>query len=127
MKKYWFHLSAALVLFTLMALHTTRQLPIPLIDEVEEYLYGARLRYTMPNTIDERIVILDLDERSLAAEGHWPWQRDKMTDLVNILFDDYEVRVLAFDILFAETNETSALQLTRDLRQIPEAQALPID
>ena len=127
MKKYWFHLVTALVLFTIMALHATRQVPIPLFEEVEEYLYDARLRYTMPNTVDERIVILDLDERSLAAEGHWPWQRDKLADLVNILFDDYEIRVLAFDILFAEANETSALQVIRDLKQLPESQTLPID
>ena len=80
----------------------------------------------MPNTIDDRIVILDIDERSLAAEGHHPWQRDKYVNLMNILFDEYGVRVVAFDILFAETDEASALEVIRELRQMPEAAELPV-
>ncbi len=92
---------------------------MPLIDEIEEYLYDVRLRWNMPNTIDSRIVIVDVDERSIAAEGHFPWQRDKMAKLVNILFDEYKVRVLAFDMLFAEPEESTALQLIEQLRDWP--------
>ncbi len=102
-----------------MLLHISGGLRIPLIDEIEEYLYDVRLRWNMPNTLDERIVIVDVDERSIAAEGHFPWQRDKMADLVNILFDDYGIRVLAFDVMFAEPEESTALQLIDQLRGAP--------
>ena len=114
-KKYWFHLTAAAVLFALMALHIYGAFRLPLIEEVEDYLYDARLRWSMPRTIDDRIVILDVDERSIAAEGHWPWQRDKLAELIDILFDEYEVRVLASDMLFAEPEESTALQLLQQL------------
>ncbi len=116
----------ALVLLTLMLLHISAAFRMPLIDEIEEYLYDVRLRWNMPNTIDSRIVIVDVDERSIAAEGHFPWQRDKMAALVNILFDDYGVRVLAFDMLFAEPEESTALQLIGQLRDSPGVK-LPFD
>ncbi len=127
MKKHWFHLGAGALLFLLMALHASRQLPMPLIEEVEEYVYDARLRYTMPNTVDDRIVVIDLDERSLGEQGHWPWTRDKLADLVNILFDEYYVRVFAFDVLFAETDEASAISVIDQLRNHANADSLSVD
>jgi adenylate cyclase len=99
-----------------MLLHVSSSLRLPLIDEIEEYLYDVRLRWDMPNTVDDRIVIVDIDERSIAAEGHFPWQRDKMARLVEALFDYYRVRVVAFDMVFAEPEESTALQLIEELR-----------
>jgi adenylate cyclase len=103
-----------------MLLHVSSSLRLPLIDEIEEYLYDVRLRWNMPNTIDDRIVIVDIDERSIAAEGHFPWQRDKMAHLVETLFEYYRVRVVAFDMVFAEPEESTALQLIEDLQNQPD-------
>jgi adenylate cyclase len=127
LKTYGFHFAVGSALLLLMVLHIHGALRNPLIEELEEYLYDARLRWTMPNTIDERIVILDVDERSIAAEGHWPWQRDKLAELTNILFDEYQVRVLAWDMLFAEPEESTALQLLEDLQALPEIDSVPLD
>jgi adenylate cyclase len=77
------------------------------IERLENFTYDARLNLTMPGGVDTRIVILDLDERSLEKEGRWPWSRNKMADLMNILFDDYKISVLGFDIVFAEKDESS--------------------
>ncbi len=127
LKKYWYHFTVGAALFGLMILHISGALRLPLIEEVEEYLYDVRLRWTMPRTIDERVVILDLDERSIAAEGHWPWGRDKLAELTNILFDEYEVRVLAWDMLFAEAEETTAMRLLDDLGPVLQQDQLEID
>jgi len=110
-------------------LHVSNAYRLQLIDEVEEYLYDVRLRWTMPNTVDDRIVIVDVDERSIAAEGHFPWQRDKLARLVDTLFDDYQIRVLAFDMVFAEPQENTALQLIQQLKANPELEpsAVPWD
>ena len=63
----------------------------------------------MPNTLDPRIVILDIDEKSLNAEGHWPWSRNKLAVMVKQLFDKYQVRSSGFDIAFPETDPSSGL------------------
>jgi adenylate cyclase len=65
----------------------------------------------MPRTVDDRIVILDIDERSLdpRALGRWPWSRDKITALLQKLFDKYGVLIVGFDVVFAEPDESSGL------------------
>lgn len=39
------------------------------IDQMSSILYDYRLQMTMPRTVDDRIVILDIDEKSLKEEG----------------------------------------------------------
>jgi adenylate cyclase len=85
------------------------------IDRVENYLYDVRIRLTMPGTVDERIVIVDIDEASQAELGQWPWPRDTLAAIVDRLFDDYGIRVLGLDALFAEAEETSAQRLIDEL------------
>jgi adenylate cyclase len=70
---------------------------------------------TMPGTVDERIVIIDIDEASQAELGQWPWPRNTLATLVDRLFDDYGVRVLGLDALFAEAEETSAERVVNEL------------
>jgi len=89
--------------------------PIEFLTRVENYLYDVRVRLTLEDTVDPRVVIVDIDEVSMAAEGRWPWRRDKLAELVNRLFDDYGVRVVGFDVFFAEPEETTALALLDEL------------
>ena len=48
------------------------------LTRLENYLYDLRVRLTMPGGVDRRIVIVDIDESSLAREGQWPWTRTKL-------------------------------------------------
>ena len=95
----------ALLLF---ALHIAASPRFEVIDRIENYLYDVRVRITMPGTVDDRIVIVDIDEASQAELGQWPWPRNTLAAIVDRLFDEYDVRVLGLDALFAEAEETSA-------------------
>ncbi len=104
--------------------------PIPFIDQLDRIIYDTLLRRTMPEGIDERIVILDIDEKSLATPelGRWPWGRDVVAGLVQRLFDKYGVQVLGFDVVFAEPDRSSGLRvldgLTRGaLKDLPQFHA----
>ncbi len=57
------------------------------VDKLSAILYDYRLQLTMPRTVDDRIVILDIDEKSLKEEGRWPWSRDRLSLLMDKLFD----------------------------------------
>jgi len=63
----------------------------------------------MQQDIDNRIVIVDVDEKSLAAEGRWPWSRNHMARLMDRLFDQYGVAVVGYDVIFAEKDDSSGL------------------
>ncbi len=106
-------LSALPLLF--FVLHATGLLPLEFIQRMENYLYDVRVEFMMPRVVDPRVVIVDIDETSLAAEGQWPWPREKVAALVDALFDDYGVRTLGFDVLFAEPERPEALRLIDEL------------
>jgi len=78
-------------------------------QRLELQAYDARLLATMPEKMDPRIVIIDIDEKSIAAEGRWPWGRDKISKLVSQSFEAYKVKVLGFDVFFTEADTSSGL------------------
>jgi class 3 adenylate cyclase len=68
-----------------------------------------RLRMTLPRGVDPRIVILDIDEKSLGEIGRWPWSRKLMAELVDKLFERYGVALLGFDVVWAERDPSSGI------------------
>ena len=89
--------------------HSLGVIQIPALNKLDNYIYDARLRMTAPGGIDERIVILDIDEKSLAEVGRWPWSRNKLAELTTRLFDHYRIKVLGFDVVFTERDQSSGL------------------
>jgi adenylate cyclase len=111
--RHWPRILVTLIPLLLALLHTANILPISVLQRLDDIIYDTRLRATMPKTMDERIVIIDIDEKSLAEVGRWPWSRNKMADLVDELFE--KVTILGFDVLFAEPDESSGLKRLRQL------------
>jgi len=92
-----------LVLVSLVfILHSLALIEVGLLQRLENDAYAARMQLTMANTQDDRIVIIDIDEKSLAEIGRWPWRRDIVGQLVNDLFDKQLVHTMGFDVVFAE-------------------------
>src|SRR5262249_39221026 len=115
-------------LLVLFLAHESDVFPLRFLKAAEQQAYDARLRYFAPRTVDPRVVILDIDEKSLAAEGHWPWGRDKLALMVRQAFDRYHAAVMGFDIAFSEHDTSSgfdALQrlASGDLRDDAEFRA----
>ena len=85
------------------------------INRLENLSYDLRLNFTLPNKQDDRIFIVDIDEKSLASVGRWPWSRNKIALMLDNLFDYYQVAVVGFDIVFAERDESSGLKILEQL------------
>ena len=85
------------------------------IDQMENLAYDARLVFSMPRTIDPRIVIVDIDEKSLGVEGRWPWSRDRLATMLTELFEKYKVALVGFDVVFAEPDDSSGLKVLEHL------------
>jgi len=119
--------AGVLVVFVFL-IHESDIVQFRFLQQLELWAYDTRLRLFMPKTLDPRVVILDIDEKSLNAEGRWPWSRNKLAALVKTLFDKYEVRVLGFDVAFPEADPSSGLSTLEslvqgDLRNIAEYKA----
>ena len=122
---HWRRMLVTLVPVVFALLHATDWLPLGVVQRLDNLLYDARLRATMPGTVDSRIVVVDIDEQSLSEVGHWPWSRDKLARLTDELFVRQQAALVGFDVLFAEADTSSGLdtlqKLAReDLQNHPE-------
>jgi adenylate cyclase len=133
------HLARFIIGLAVVAVFLAQAVPpwglrLPLLANLEAIVYDTRLRLTMPQTVDSSIVILDIDEKSLAereqgGEGHWPWPRHRLALLLDKLFDRYEVAVVGFDVVFAERDESSGIRMLErlsegELRDVARYQAV---
>ncbi len=69
-----------------------------------------------------RVAVVDIDERSLAKYGQWPWPRHLVAELVRRIAQG-NPRVLGIDILFAERDRLSPNEIARELPDLPPALA----
>ena len=102
-------------LSTVFLCHSIGFINIGIIERLELIAYDAHLKFTVPNKKSNDIVIIDIDESSLTAEGRWPWSRNKIAKLVENLFVDYQISMLGFDIVFAEPDSSSGLPILENL------------
>jgi len=78
-----------------------------LLSQLELLAYDWRMTFSTPaDHVDMRVVIVDIDERSMAREGQWPWPRQRLATLLDILKNNYQVSAIGLDILFPETGST---------------------
>ena len=90
-------------------LHTLQQ-------RAEFIAYDMRLNTSLDKqALDPRIVIIDVDEKSLGIEGRWPWPRDKIADLTDHLFEAGAV-VVGYDIFFSEPERNKAEAVLQQLQ-----------
>ena len=115
--KHWPRIAVTLIPLVLALLHAVGVARLGVLQRLDDIIYDARLRATMPMSLDERIVIVDVDEKSLGEIGRWPWGRNKLAQLVDTLFEEQQVALMGFDVVFAEADHSSGLLRLTELAQ----------
>ncbi len=101
-------LGLLLALAVLLAASQT-WLPLPALTQLEASLYDQRLRWLAPGEADARVVIIDIDERSLARHGRWPWPRAQLAELIEATTGRGGARLIGLDLVLAEPDNSSGL------------------
>jgi adenylate cyclase len=83
------------------------------LARLDRAVYDMLLRWSPSAPPDPRIVVVDIDERSLAAVGQWPWRRDHVARLIARL-RDLGAATIALDIIFAEPDRDRELVLVNE-------------
>jgi adenylate cyclase len=117
LSRHWPRIAVTLIPLVFALMHASGILRIGVLQRLDDIIYDARLRATMPQTLDDRIVIVDIDEKSLAEIGRWPWARNRLAELVEELHDRQKTALLGFDVVFAEADESSGLKRLKQLAQ----------
>jgi adenylate cyclase len=107
-----------LLIIAVFLLHPLTQFgKTTLLAKLEAISYDTRLKLTLPNHGDPQVVIIDINEPSLQREGRWPWSRDKLARLTTQLLDRYQARAVGFDVVFAEPDRSSGIDVLERLAQ----------
>jgi adenylate cyclase len=83
------------------------------LQRLELTTYDTVLRTAPVRPTSGRVVIVDVDEKSLASVGQWPWRRDLVGRLVSKI-RDAQAAVVALDIIFAEPDRFENLSVKPD-------------
>jgi adenylate cyclase len=95
-----------------------RAVDLGLVPELRLRVFDLEERL-WPRSVDPaRVVIVDIDEKSLAKYGQWPWQRSRVAKLVQRIADGHP-RVLGIDIVFAEPDRLSPPEIAREVPDLP--------
>jgi len=83
--------------------------PLQIFTSLQNYSFDSFQRI-LPREVysEDPVVIIDIDDRSLAMVGQWPWSRDQLANLTN---QAYAAAALGFDIMFAESDRTNPQNL----------------
>lgn len=79
---------------------------------------------------EPRVLVVDIDEASMAKLGPWPWSQGRIADLVEILLTHYSARGVALDIVLPKPGQRDGdarLALLAENGPVVLAQALDFD
>ena len=82
---------------------------IGFINKIEKLSYDWRMQYfaSADRRKNNDIVIVDIDDSSLRVIGAWPWQRNRIAEILDQLFVKYDARLVALGIPFSDLDRTA--------------------
>lgn len=108
---------ALALLLTLLAVLQVAYFPsAAFLERVDVFFYDLRMR-AQHGAMDPRIVIVDIDEKSVDQVGRWPWSRNTVAKLVDVLDQKYFVRTIGFDVIYSEPDTSSGYNALTSLAQ----------
>ena len=108
----WAHLIALGVLAAFVVLRATDSAPIQLL---RYKVFDGYQQITPREDSKQPVVIIDLDDESLAEIGQWPWPRTQVAKLM-LKLKKAGVAGVAYDIVFAEADRTNPSVLANSVR-----------
>ena len=88
-----------------------------IFESLEKVLYGIEMRLDPPRNLGEnKIAIVNIDDKSLKLLGPWPWPRRIIAEMITIL-NQNGARLIGLDLLFSEKEQNQGLHEVRKLYQ----------
>ncbi len=118
-------LLAGLLLTAVLAL--AHLLHPTLLQALDAQIYDLLLRSGPAAATPDDVVVVDVDDRSLAEQGQWPWPRERIARLLAAVHAG-QPRAVGIDFLFAEPDRTDPAgdtALAAELARGPDALGYP--
>ena len=85
------------------------------INNLEMKFYDLMFSMRGIEPIGSEVAIVAIDDKSIKAIGRWPWSRQEITRLLEVL-GRAEAKVIGFDIIFAEKQESCEVDMLSRLQ-----------
>ncbi|MFZ7125768.1 MAG: CHASE2 domain-containing protein [Desulfobacterales bacterium] len=100
------------------------QIGFPILVLIELKTYDLRFRSRGQLQPTPVVTLALIDEKSLDAEGRWPWPRTKLARLVQLL-SQHGAKVIGFDIGFFEPSDRSHAESVGAVGNAPQSRTIP--
>jgi adenylate cyclase len=91
-----------------------REAVFPKLRNLSSVFTDFKFRLRGPQPVQNKIVVLDIDNESLDAVGRWPWHRNRTAYLIQRAFD-FGAKAVALDIVFSEPDKRVPDELRAEL------------
>ncbi len=96
----------------------------PFMEQAERISYDAMTRLALPETpIDQRILLIEVDQKSLDKLGSWPWPRGLIARMVH-LAKGSGAKVIGLNVPLLDEEKNAGLREMKALRETLSAYAL---
>ena len=87
----------------------------PLLESVERIVYSVEMRLDLPRSMGEnKIAIVNIDEKSLNQLGPWPWPRSLIAEMIRILKAN-GAKLIGLDLVFSQKEQNQGLKEVKGL------------
>ena len=90
---------------------------LSVFEKVERKFYDMRIRLTGgEDQNNAKIALIDIDDKSLATLGQWPWPRDMIAEMINLL-NKNGAKLIGLNILYTGKELNEGLKEVRAFRE----------
>ncbi|HEY3679591.1 MAG TPA: adenylate/guanylate cyclase domain-containing protein [Bradyrhizobium sp.] len=89
------------------------------IEEFRIRVFDGFQRLEPRKKVQRPVTIVDIDEKSLAKFGQWPWPRTRLADLV-VNLNNLGAKVIGFDMVFSEPDRLNPDIVAGTMRYLDE-------
>jgi adenylate cyclase len=97
------------LLAALLCLHAAQLVSWTPVRQLDAWVHDLRLWAFARDRPDARVAVVDIDERSLAVLGRWPWSRARLAELLQRLFVEQKAALVGLDLILAEPDTSTGL------------------
>ena len=88
-----------------------------IFESLERIIYSVEMRLDLPQNMGEnRIAIVNIDDKSLKQLGPWPWPRRTIAEMITILKNN-GAKLIGLDLIFPEKENNQGLKEIRALHK----------
>ena len=87
------------------------------LESIELKTFDLRTRLNQTQKVPPTVVIVSIDDESIAKMGRWPWPRSVIARMIDLLSKN-GARVIGVDILFSEPEKNQGLREIQTLKEI---------